>query len=76
MRTEERTKKIPIFQHTEDDLGEIVSVEAVGETLIREIDIFADKGKCLKDEHTCRRLGTHITIGTSDSIDNYEEVEL
>ena len=76
MRIEERTKKIPTFQHTEDDLGEIVSVEVVGETIIREIDIFADKGKRLKDKHTGRRLGTHITIGTSDSIDNYEEVEL
>lgn len=56
----------------EDDTTEFVPN---GETMTIEIvDIFADEGKLFRNKRTGIAVSAHITLGSNDSIENYEEV--
>lgn len=46
-----------------------------GETVTIDIvDIYADEGKKFRNKITGIAISRHITIGSTDSADNYEEV--
>jgi cytochrome c biogenesis protein ResB len=48
-----------------------------GETIeVATTDIYSGEGKVFKRKSDNAILSTHITIGTDDSINNYEEVDI
>lgn len=75
MRTETNEYEVPIYNITYDENGDILEQTDTGEVdRITELHIYADEGKTFIDKATGGKAGTHIQIGTNDSIDNYEEV--
>lgn len=48
-----------------------------GETITVEIvDIYADGGKLFRNKLTGIAVSAHITLGSNDSIENYEEINI
>lgn len=72
MTTETKTITIPVYIENED--GEMVKTDETRE--IEITDIYADEGKTFIHIPTNRIAGTHITLGTNDSVENYEEINL
>lgn len=75
MRTETKEYDVPIYNITYGENGDILEQIDTGEIdHITELHIYADEGKMFIDKATGVKAGTHIQIGTNDSINNYEEV--
>jgi hypothetical protein len=71
MRTETKIITIPVY--TEVD-GEFIKTDETREVTLT--DIYADEGKTFIHIPTNRIAGTHITLGTNDSEENYYETDL
>lgn len=72
MKTETKTITIPVYIENED--GEMVKTDETREVTLT--DIYADEGKRFIFIPTGQNAGTHITLGTNDSVENYEEISL
>ena len=72
MRTETKIITIPVYTENED--GEMVITDETREVTLT--DIYADEGKTFIHIPTNRIAGTHITLGTNDSEENYYETDL
>ena len=76
MRTETEIKTIPIYNTIEDEHGEFIKVEKIGEQEVATTEIFADEGKVFVEKSTGKVLSEHITLGTEDSAENYSEIPI
>ena len=75
MRIEKSYQTIELCDETIRDDGTIEYVPN-GETIVVEItDIYADEGKVFRHKFTGAAVSAHITLGTQDRVENYEEVE-
>ena len=72
MKTETTIITIPVYIENED--GEMVKTDETREVTLT--DIYADEGKVFKHIPSNRIAGTHITLGTNDSEENYYETDL
>lgn len=74
MRTEKSYQTVELGDEIEKEDGTIDFV-LNGETMtINIVDIYADEGKLFRNKMTGITVSAHITIGSNDSIENYEEV--
>ena len=76
MKVETHTEKIPQYEVIYDEYGEIISQTYIGDEEISVTDIYADDGKVLIEKATGKVLSEHITLGTEDSAENYDEIPL
>ena len=74
MKVETRMETVPIYDIVYDGI-EIISQPYIGDKEIIITDIYADEGKVLIEKATGKVLSDHITIGTEDSMENYEEIK-
>jgi len=72
MRTETKIITIPVY--IENENGEMVKTDETQD--ISVTDIYADEGKRFIYLPTGQNAGTHITLGTNDSEENYYETDL
>ena len=71
MRTETTIITIPVYAEVD---GEFIKTDETREVTLT--DIYADEGKTFIHIPTNRIAGTHITLGTNDSEENYYETDL
>ena len=76
MKIETSTKTVLIYDVQYDEHGEIISMEQIGEETVAITDIYADEGKVLIEKATGKVLSDHVTLGTMDSVENYDEIPL
>lgn len=74
MRTETTQQIVELGGEIENADGTIDFIPNGETTTIEIIDIYADEGKKLRNKITGIAISRHITIGSTDSADNYEEV--
>ena len=74
MRTETTQQIVELGDEIEREDGTIDFVLNGETTTIDIVDIYADEGKKFRNKLTGITVSAHITIGSTDSADNYEEV--
>lgn len=74
MRIEITQQIIELGDEIENADGTIEFIPNGETTVIEIIDIYADEGKLFRNKLTGIAISRHITIGSNDSADNYEEV--
>ena len=76
MRTETTQQIVELGDKTENADGTIDFIPN-GETVTIDIvDIYADEGKKFRNKLTGIAISRHITIGSNDNIENYEEITI
>lgn len=73
MRIENTVKTIPAYKSIYDENGELFNIEQTGETVISVTELFADEGKRFVRISDNALLGSRITLGTEDAVENYIE---
>ena len=76
MRTETEIKTIPIYNTIENEHGEFIKVEKIGEDVQTIVTLYADEGKCIVKKGESIPLGTKLILGTEDSVENYSEMPI
>lgn len=74
MRIETSQQIIELGDEIEKEDGTIEFIPNGETTTIDIVDIYADEGKKFRNKLTGIAISRHITIGSNDSTDNYEEV--
>lgn len=74
MRIETTQQIVELGDEIEKEDGTIDFVPNGETTTIDIVDIYADEGKKFRNKITGVAITRHITIGSNDSVDNYEEI--
>ena len=74
MRTETTQQIVELGDEIENADGTIEFVPNGETTTINIVDIYADEGKLFRNKLTGITVSAHITIGSNDSTENYEEI--
>lgn len=76
MRIETIQQIVELGDEIENADGTIDLIPNGKTTTIDIIDIYADDGKKFRNKITGIAISRHITLGSNDNIDNYEEITI
>lgn len=74
MQIEKSYQTIELCDEITHDDGTVEYVPNGENITIEIIDIYADDGKVFQHKSTGAAVSAHITLGTQDSVENYEEI--